>query len=65
MQDCLNCEEINGQCYECYILSGDEDRDRMKEEARIAEHKRLFDKVWCNLFATFDEYMEYVDSVLA
>ena len=26
IQNCLNCE-MDGYCYECYILSGNEDRD--------------------------------------
>ena len=32
IENCLNCE-LDGQCYECYILSGDEQRD-------IESHKR-------------------------
>lgn len=26
INNCLNCEE-DGQCYECYILSGQEEKD--------------------------------------
>lgn len=27
IENCLNCAIDNSQCYECYILSGDEARD--------------------------------------
>lgn len=27
IENCLNCEADNGQCYECYILSGNEFTD--------------------------------------
>ena len=34
--DCLNCEPENGiKCYECYILSGDEDRDIAEANAKL------------------------------
>lgn len=31
MFDCMNCEEERDvECYECYVLSGDEARDRIE-----------------------------------
>jgi hypothetical protein len=59
IENCLNCE-MDGQCYECYILSGDEDR----EIARIAKHKELYEKIWCNYFESFDGYMANVNAAL-
>jgi hypothetical protein len=39
IENCLNCEEIQTDtgvktisCYECYILSGDEERDIQKAQ---------------------------------
>lgn len=42
MENCLNCEELRLDastptiiCYECYILSGQEDKDHEQYESRI------------------------------
>lgn len=34
--DCLNCDHDTGtRCYECYILSGDEDRDIAEAKSKL------------------------------
>lgn len=40
MKYCANCEE-DGQCYECYILSGDEEKDLRANNASDEELTRF------------------------
>jgi hypothetical protein len=73
IENCLNCK-LDGQCYECYILSGDEERDELLDkleviQARIAElemqrYERDFKAVWCNQFATLGDYVTWMKSTL-
>lgn len=40
IKDCLNCEE-NSTCYECYILSGQEEKDLRANNASPETLKRF------------------------
>ena len=60
VNNCLNCE-ADGECYECYILSGKEAFDK----ARMDTHKRLYETIWINHYASFEAYMEDISRVFA
>lgn len=40
IENCLNCV-LDGQCYECYILSGQEDKDIKAHIEKITLEKHL------------------------